>query len=362
MAIQTVESLREHLEIAIQVELSTIPPYLYAMYSIENQMSDAALLIRSVVVEEMLHAALVSNILLAIGGEPDFDSASYIPSYPGYLPHHRPPLLLELKKASVDHIRETFLVIERPEAPGAQPEDDEYETLGQFYVAVEQAIDALSAEQDIFANPQVERQMGDPSWYAPVRFDAADSGGLLSVTDHASAIEAIEIIVHQGEGLSDELWADPSHQELTHYHKFLQICDGTSPLGTVREVMENPSTSMYPNEIQPVSDLFNAGYRLLYLSLANLFRGIDQAASVGSLYSIMSGVLSPVAHYLTTLKVDGGVAAPTFEVYEFGSDNPLQHARRLADSVILAHPALGPVGVVLAGLDARSLEPSSTHA
>lgn len=56
MPIDTVDDLREHLLVAIEVELSTIPPYLYAMYSIEDQSSEAALLIRSVVVEEMLHA------------------------------------------------------------------------------------------------------------------------------------------------------------------------------------------------------------------------------------------------------------------------------------------------------------------
>jgi hypothetical protein len=34
--IQTVESLREHLQVALAVELSTIPLYLYGMYSVNN--------------------------------------------------------------------------------------------------------------------------------------------------------------------------------------------------------------------------------------------------------------------------------------------------------------------------------------
>ena len=62
MPITNVAELREHLLLAIEVEVSLIPPYLYAMYSIEDQESEAALLIRSVVVEEMLHASLVSNL------------------------------------------------------------------------------------------------------------------------------------------------------------------------------------------------------------------------------------------------------------------------------------------------------------
>jgi Ferritin-like len=34
--IQTVESLKEHLQAALTVELSTIPLYLYGMYSVNN--------------------------------------------------------------------------------------------------------------------------------------------------------------------------------------------------------------------------------------------------------------------------------------------------------------------------------------
>ena len=119
MPIDTVEDLREHLLLAIEVELSTIPPYLYAMYSIEDQGSEAALLIRSVVVEEMLHASLVANMLVAVGGEPRFSSADVMPSYPGPMLHHVPPLILHLERCSVEFVEGTMMAIERPESPGA---------------------------------------------------------------------------------------------------------------------------------------------------------------------------------------------------------------------------------------------------
>ena len=61
-------------------------------------------------------------------------------------------------------------------------------------------------------NPRLERQMADPLFYGPVKFDAADSGGLQGIKDLESATAAIEIVIHQGEGLSDERWADPAHQ------------------------------------------------------------------------------------------------------------------------------------------------------
>jgi rubrerythrin len=80
MPIDTVKELHAHLRLAGIVELTTIPTYLYAMYSLDDLASDAAKLIRSVAVEEMLHLALVGNLLLATGGEPKFYSPESIPS------------------------------------------------------------------------------------------------------------------------------------------------------------------------------------------------------------------------------------------------------------------------------------------
>jgi hypothetical protein len=36
MPIETTQDLHDHLELAISIELATVPPYLYAMYSIED--------------------------------------------------------------------------------------------------------------------------------------------------------------------------------------------------------------------------------------------------------------------------------------------------------------------------------------
>lgn len=336
MPIDTVEDLRNHLLLALEVELSTIPPYLYAMYSIEDQSSEPALLIRSVVVEEMLHAALVSNILLAVGGEPTFRSPEIMPRYPGPLRHHTPPLTLHLEPCSVDYLRNTMMVIERPEAPGAPPEGDEYETLGQFYLALEIALRRLEAESDLFAEPQIDRQMADPTMYGPVKFDASDSGGLIGVTDLESAIAAIEIVVHQGEGLSDVRWADPAHQELTHYHKFKQIADGISRLGPVREAPRDPKRADLPDTLRPVADLFNGLYRYAYYTLDELFTSTpDKGALVGRLYRVMGGLLGPVGLYL----MDQPGAGPTFEVYELGAD-PKPKIDELAAFVGETHPAI----------------------
>jgi hypothetical protein len=352
MPINTPDDLRDHIELAIRVELSTIPPYLFAMYSIEDQTSQAALLIRSIVVEEMLHAVLATNLLLAVGGAPNFAGTAYMPRYPMELPHHRPPLTLDLSPCSLDVVRELFMRIEQPETHGAPAEPDEFETLGQFYHALEIGVAELSDRFDLFSEPQTGSQLSNQAFYQPVALDADDSGGLVLITDLDSAIEAIEIIVHQGEGMSDEKWADPDHRELTHYHKLVQISDGTSPLGTVRNIGSNPRTEDYPEAIQTVSHLFNSIYRGLYLAMNRMFTDeANQGKAVGVLYLLMADVLSNLGHFLVQQPLGNGeYAAPTFEIFEFETDTPLAEVTALSKEAADLFPELASVHEALRGL------------
>ena len=351
MPINTVDDLREHLALAAKIELSLIPPYLYAMYSISDQSSEAVRLIRSVAVEEMLHATLATNLLLGIGGSPDFRSPDLLGTYPEPMIHHRPPLTLNLAPCTVDVVRDSFLVIERPEALGALPEEDYYETQGQFYYAIERAFERLDATHDLFGNHQPDRQLSDPSYYGTVEFDAEDSGGLVLIEDLASAVSAIEIVVHQGEGLSDEKWADPDHQELTHYYKFLRLVDGTSPIGDLHPAPLNPRTADFPAAVRPASDLFNAAYRYLYFTLDELFGPVaEKGPLVGWVYTLMSAVLGPLANYLMQQPTgNGGMCRPTFEVFEF-SEEPRCGLGELAAMVRQEHPGLADIAGTVAGL------------
>ena len=64
MAISTVESLRTHLQWAIELEHATLAPYLSALYSIKDGTNvESAEVIKSVFIEEMLHMALAANII-----------------------------------------------------------------------------------------------------------------------------------------------------------------------------------------------------------------------------------------------------------------------------------------------------------
>lgn len=343
MATHTVEGTRSHLALALKVELSTVPPYLFAMYSIKDQESDPAKLIASVAVEEMLHACLVTNLLLAIGGDPDFGPDA-IPSYPGPMAHHKPDLMLTLERCTPELVRRTFMVIESPQARSAPPQDDHYTTLGQFYAALEIAIEKLSESTTVFDNPQRNRQLANPSFYSPVKFDVEDSGGLVLVDSRESADRALDIIIEQGEGLVDHKWADPAHQELTHYHKFMQIADGSTPIGETWPVMSNPSTADFPETLRGMADAFNALYGLVYVTMGDLFSGhFDQDERISRLYALMSRCLTPLALQLVQTPIADGVhAAPTFETYRF-TDDPWVETAVLLERLASSNARITPI-------------------
>jgi Ferritin-like len=159
-SVWTREELEIHLKGAVELELTTIPPYLTALYSLKPKTNEKArALIRSVVIEEMLHLALAANVLNAIGGSPEI-AGQFTPSYPAKLPFHTPSsFAVGLAPFSAEAL-DTFMAIENPNHPetanvaAAAPEavptrvfllaqQYEYKTIGEFYGAVEEGLRAL---------------------------------------------------------------------------------------------------------------------------------------------------------------------------------------------------------------------------
>src|SRR3954469_14158950 len=76
------------LQSALQLEHATIPAYLTTLYSLKPDTNWKVIeVLRSVVVEEMLHMVLVANVLNAIGGKPDTSSPGFLVNYPSPLPY-----------------------------------------------------------------------------------------------------------------------------------------------------------------------------------------------------------------------------------------------------------------------------------
>ena len=71
-------------------------------------------IIRSVVVEEMLHLCLVANVINAVGGSvgTTLTDSDFVPQYPTHLPTGETDFTVSLQKFSIDAI-DTFLNIER---------------------------------------------------------------------------------------------------------------------------------------------------------------------------------------------------------------------------------------------------------
>src|ERR1700732_4423538 len=108
------EAVTTALQRALELEHSTIPPYLYALYSLdENKNGAIAKIIQSVVLEEMLHMTLVCNILNALEGRPVIDNPKFIPTYPGPLPGGiEAGLTVGLAPFSIDVVHDAFMAIE----------------------------------------------------------------------------------------------------------------------------------------------------------------------------------------------------------------------------------------------------------
>ncbi len=80
------DELGIYLQNAVELEHSTIPPYLTAMLSLRTGANmQIAQQIRGIVIQEMLHMAIAANILIAIGGSPAINKRDFIPKYPGPL-------------------------------------------------------------------------------------------------------------------------------------------------------------------------------------------------------------------------------------------------------------------------------------
>jgi hypothetical protein len=123
--------------------------------------------------------------------------------------------------------------------------------------------------------------------------------------------------------------------------------------------LDNPRTADLPGTLRGVSDLFNALYGLVFVTMKDLFSGSQhQGTHVGRLYALMSNCLAPTARYLVRQPVTNTTTAgPTFEVYRFEAD-PYVETATLAGAVSRDHPELEEVAYrASAFLTSRALSP-----
>jgi hypothetical protein len=246
-------------------------------------------MIFGVAAEEMLHWAMVQNLLTAVGSAP-YVSRPHMPHQARGYPPGVQLRLLPFGEAALQH----FVYLERPEgmegadaegfAPAGLPlapmepgeiipRDQDFATVGHLYRSVEQGLADLAdklGEDRLFIGPAFQ-QADETAFGWP---------DLQPITDVAGANKAIERIVEQGEGARGD-WAD------AHYGRFLAVLEDYRAMRK-RDPAFEPAHPVVAAAVRGVegiepdvyisdpatgrcSDLFNAVYELLLQMIARYF-------------------------------------------------------------------------------------------
>ncbi len=350
------EALIYTLGKAAELEHLIMLQYLFAAFSLKQHvregLSDETLVavqrwrktLLSIGEQEMLHLALVQNLLTAVGAaprltRPNFPMPAY--SYPAGVRIE----LLPFGEAALRH----FAFLERPEgmhvedAEGfdaieqavALPHDEEdeivphlqeFDTIGQLYRSIQAGLEYLA-----------DRLGPERLFIGPVDAQATEEhfrwGELVAVTDVASAQRAIDTIVEQGEGARGE-WRD------AHFGRLLGILDEYLAIKLADPSFEPARPVVGANVRQQATgvpmplitdpgtarcmDLLNVAYEVLLQLLSRYFAHTDESpaqlqvladVSVGLMYA----AIKPLGTVVTTLPVGwdmpGVTAGPGFELF-----------------------------------------------
>jgi CDGSH-type Zn-finger protein/truncated hemoglobin YjbI len=337
---------------AAELEHGIMCQYLYAAFSLKqgedlagDQLAAAQRWrsrITHVATQEMLHLALVHNLLSAIGAAPHLTRPN-LPQPANYYPAGVQLALLPFGEQALRH----FMFLERPEgmdlddADGLRafgraqphlseqdivPRGQDFATVGHLYRSIEAGLARLAdqhGEDWLFVGPP--RAQATPALFGWPE--------LIPVTDLATAQRAIDEILEQGEG-------PRGHWQSAHFGQFVEILDeyqqmvGASPdFDPVRPVI---AANVRPHERDTdvrlitdpltarVTDLFNVGYEILLQTLERFFAHTQESdAQLKTLVDVsiglMSRVLRPLGDLVTTMPAGpdypGRTAGPTFELF-----------------------------------------------
>jgi hypothetical protein len=291
--------LHQSLQAAIVLELATIPPYLTAYLSLKpGENTEVGRLVRSVVIEEMLHLTIAANVLNAVGGRPVLDSHTAVLDYPSQLPMGvAGGLTVHIGPMSIGQT-ELFMDIEQPEDPIAERAGADLVTIGDFYAAIIDKIKELG--EPAFATPSAP-QVTAP-WFP--------SAQLFAVTDVASAARALGIVIEQGEGTMSSPEDGDGEGELAHYYRFAEIKHGRRlipdpgapegfsytgdpvdfiPAG-VFPMITDPKPAFYPPDTKAghLTAQFATTFRHLLVALQETFTGHPAAleSAMGIMYEL----------------------------------------------------------------------------
>src|SRR3989440_1717980 len=287
---------------ACELEHGLLCEYLYAQFSLKRSVDEGVtpeqlariqaweLTIIDVVKQEMLHLALATNLLTALGAAPHFERPNF-PILSRWYPEDVQIALVPFGERALRH----FMFLERPEGmalgdaegfgalgplrplsaddPQITGGAEEWHTVGHLYRGIERGLAHLVdryGESDVFIGPP----------RAQATTQVFEWPQLTAVTNLASASLAIEVIVEQGEGARGD-WVN------SHFGKFVGILEdylaeraADPSFEPARPVM--PVYLREPPDIEAVTliedpltrrvaDLFNAVYEVVLQSQSRYF-------------------------------------------------------------------------------------------
>src|SRR6266566_2529405 len=240
LQVESREELVYLLGEACEIEHGLMCEYLYAQFSLKRTVAEGltpgqlarvqaweATLI-DVIKQEMLHLALATNILTAVGAAPHFERPNF-PILSRWYPPGVQIALLPFGERALRH----FMYLERPEGmtlddaegfaavagvqPLASPDrpvvavPGQWRTVGHLYRGIEAGLTQMCGrygEEAVFVGPPAAQAV-------TATFEWKE---LTAVTDLASASRAIELIVEQGEGARGD-WVK------SHFGRFVGILE-----------------------------------------------------------------------------------------------------------------------------------------
>jgi hypothetical protein len=318
------------LQTAIGVEFGTLPPYLYALYSIPpGKNAESVHRIKSVVLQEMIHMCLACNMLNALGGNPVVSPQKYPGPLPGDIGPDGQQLILHLYPFSAQAMTQA-MAIEQPEDVPDFPIQNLVAaaptgavTIGQFYTALDKFLATLPASDWTSGRNQIV----DNQFFG---------GQLFAINAYPDAQKAIDQIVSEGEGLGN----DPLdfQDELAHFYRFGEIFHekvltkadnklhyawGPEPLAVnwsdVYPAISDPAQhdfSREPAAAQAAQVACDTAYSTMVGQLQRAVTGHDGALglAVRAMFDLRMAALKA----FTVPLANGQVAGPAF-VYKTGS-------------------------------------------
>lgn len=211
-----IDDVQQLVQTAIDLEFSTLPPYLYAKFTILPGTNEVALArLNAIIGQEMIHMCLACNILNAVGGTPAINP----PHYPGPLPGGVDGgVVTHLLPFSPEAMAQGMAIEEPSEAikprlrllAGAS----DRVTIGEFY----HRLDGELAKLPSTAWSANSIQFGDAQFF---------QGQLFAVKNYSDAHSAIGRIVSEGEGTPvtpDNAGSPLDFQnDLAHYYRFWEM-------------------------------------------------------------------------------------------------------------------------------------------